>query len=886
MRSLMRRIAEVVRRRRLDGETAEEIAGHVEMLVADHMAAGMDENTARRRARLEAGSPAAAREAVAEARTGATIEQLLHETRQAARVLRRSPGLTLLSATTMAVGIGVSTVLFALVDAVVLRPLPYPAADRLVRIVDTNPAAGIDRAGVTTGNLRDWRARTFGFAGLAGYYAMGRTLSHDGEAEVVIAAQVTADFFAVAGVAPRLGRGFTDDEIAQATFSNASMPTAANPVAIIGHGLWRSRFGADPTVIGRAVTIERRPFTIVGVMPEGFALPDRAVQVWLPWHLAADSPRDQHYLGAIGRLAAGVTLDEAERRLALVADALANEYAATNQGWSVDLLPLGQDTVGSAAAALWLLFGAVGLLLLVACANVALLTLMSGLDRAGDTAVRLALGASPWRLVREFLLESVLLAVLGGALGAAVAIAAVRILPWLAPDLPRVEEVTLDLRALLFVAAATSLAALSSGLPQAWRRARLLPASALADMSRRTTAGGRRQWLRDAMAVAQVALAVVLLIGSGLLVRSVRALGATDPGFDPDGVLVAPVFLDSQAYRTGEHTRAYYRALFDRLSALPGVVAVGGATTVPTSPLGPDFERPVWPEGSPLTAADRPAASVRMATPGYFPALGLRVQAGRAFDNRDHPTAPRVVMVNEALARRLWPGAAAVGRQLVVDYSTAGTFPYEVVGVVGDMRFGGPRSEPRLEIYLPHEQRPYLILNVVLKATGDPRALIPAVRAALREIDPQKPAQGLYPLADLVGATYARDRQVMATLLVFGGAATFLAVLSVYGVLSQRVRERTRELGLRMAMGADAFGVVGWVAGMGVRLIAAGLAVGLTGAWLASSALEGLLFGVRPTDALTAVAVIGAVGAVGLVATLVPSWRATQVDPVAVLRRG
>ena len=425
-----------------------------------------------------------------------------------------------------------------------------------------------------------------------------------------------------------------------------------------------------------------------------------------------------------------------------------------------------------------------------------------------------------------------------------------------------------------------------SGLPQAWRRSRLAPAAALSDTSRRTTGGRDRHLLRDGMVVAQVALAVVLMAGSGLLVRSVRALAATDPGFDPRGVLVAPVFLDSQAYTTGERTRTYYRTLFDRLAALPGVVAVGGATTVPTSPLGPDFDRPVWPEGTSPAAADRPAAAVRMVTPGYFAALGLRVAAGRPIDDRDAPTAPRVVMVNEALARRLWPGTSAVGRQLVVDYSTNGTFPYEVVGVVGDMRFGGPRSEPKPEIYLPHAQRSYLILNVVVKTTGDPRALMPAVQAALREVDPQKPAQGLYALADLVDATYARDRQVTATLLVFAGAATFLAVLSVYGVLSQRVRERTREIGIRMAMGASAAGLVGWVARVGARLIGVGLAAGLLAAWLASTALEGLLFGVRPTDALTVAAVVAAVGVVGVVATVVPSWRATRIDPVAVLRRG
>jgi putative ABC transport system permease protein len=369
-------------------------------------------------------------------------------------------------------------------------------------------------------------------------------------------------------------------------------------------------------------------------------------------------------------------------------------------------------------------------------------------------------------------------------------------------------------------------------------------------------------------------------------VRSFLNLRGTDPGFDPRGVLVAPIFLDNQAYNSGEKTRTYYRALFERLAAVPGVLAVGGATTVPTSPLGPDFERPVWPQGAAPDGSLRVPASVRMVTPGYFPTLGLRIVGGRAIDDRDQPASPPVVMINEALARRLWPGERAVGRQLIVDYSTAGTTPYEVVGVVGDVRFRGPRSAPAPEIYLPHAQRSYLIMNVVLKSAGDPRSKIPAVRAVLEEIDPQKPAQGLYALEDLIGATYRRDRQAMVTLLLFAVTAIFLSVLSVYGALSQGVRERSREIAIRMAMGASAANVVGWVASIAVRLMGIGAVAGLLVAWVIGGTLEGLLFGVSTTDAFTSVGVVVLVALLGLVTTLIPSWRATKIDPVAMLRRG
>lgn len=838
-----------------------------------------------RRRLLELGSVDGAREQIAEGRTGFTLEQLAREAGYAARVHRRSPGVTLVSAVTMGVGIGITTILFTLINAVVLAPLPYPDADRLVRIFDVNLEAGIDRTGVASGNIRDWRQRATAFEGVAGYYAMGRTLSTDADAEALITAQVSEDFFPLTRVPALVGRTFTEADSRRGTFSSAAAPVGPDPVVVLSYRVWQGRYGGDPAIVGRTVMLERRPFEVVGVMPEGFALPDPGVQLWIPWDLSGDGPRDQHYLGAIARLGADVSLDRAAEQLNAVARDLGREYPATNRGWGVELSPLRTETVGDTAAVLWVLLAAVSLVLLVACANLALLSLARGLDRAGDAAVRLSLGASPGRLLREFLMESVVLALMGGVLGAAIALAGLRLLPRITSDLPRLDEVAVDGTALVFIAGITVVSAILSGLPQAWRRTRIAPMTGLASGSRRTTEA-RHHLLRDAIVVFQVAMAVLLLAGSGLLVRSFLNLRGADPGFDPRGVLVAPVFLDSQAYGSGEGARTYYRTLFERLAAVPGVTAVGGATTVPTSPLGPDFERPVWPEGAPVDSAQRMPASVRMVTPGYFAALALRIADGRAIDDRDQPTSPRVVMVSETLARRLWPGQTAVGRQLVVDYSTAGTYPYEVIGVVGDVRFRGPRSEPLAEIYLPHAQRSYLIMNVVVRTTGDPRALIPSVRAALKEIDPQKPAHGLYLLEDLLGATYTRERQAMVALVLFAGTAIFLAVLSVYGVLSQRVRERAPEIGIRMAMGASRFSLVGWVAGAGLRLMAMGLAAGLLAAWMLSGTLDRLLVGVSPTDGVTAGVVAALLTVVGCVATLIPSWRATQIDPVVVLRRG
>lgn len=885
MRGLWRRLIEIVGRDRLDREAAAEMTAHIEMLAAHKVAGGMDERQAHRVARVELGNIQWAREQIREERTGFALEQVWRELAQAARVLRRSPGLTALSIATMGVGIGVSAILFALVNGIVLSPLRYPAPDRLVRIFDSNQTAGVDRTGVATGNIDDWRRAASSFAGIAGYYTMGRTVSVDGNAEALLTAQVTDDFFAVVGVSPALGRTFTSEEVRSATYSNALAPTGADPVVILSHAMWRDRFGSASDVVGKSLLLDRKPFTIVGVMPPGLELPEPGVRLWIPWSVAGDSPRDQHYLGGLARLNRDVSIAQAEDQLNSVARDLGARFPDSNRGWGVRLSPLDVETVGETATVLWVLLAAVGLVLLVACANVALLLLMRGLDRADETTVRLALGASTRRLLREFLMESVLLASGGGLLGLALATAGLRLLPSLTTDLPRLDEVSLDNRALLFIAAITILTAVFSGLPQAWRRTRASAIPASGGLALRTTASAHRHALRDGIVIAQVALAVVLLAGSTLLVRSYLHLRATDPGFDPRGVLVAPVFLDREGYNTQDKVRAYYRTLFERLAAIPRVTAVGGATTVPTSPLGPDFERPVWPEGIADRAQQTPA-SVRSVTPGYFPAMKVRIADGRAFDDRDQPSSPRVVMVSETLARRLWPGQRAVGHQLVVDYSTAGTYPYEIVGVVGDMRFRGPRSEPLAEIYIPHAHAPYLILNVVIRANGDPRTMMPAVRQALKEVDPQKPAHGLNALEDLMGATYARDRQTMVTLLVFASAAIFLAVLSVYGVLSQRVRERSREIAIRMALGADGSRLVTWVARTGVRLVSVGIVAGFAIAWMLTGTIDRLLVGVRPTDPLTAFTVATVLIVVGLIATLIPSWRATRIDPVAVLRRG
>ncbi|HKZ33200.1 MAG TPA: ADOP family duplicated permease [Vicinamibacteria bacterium] len=868
-----------------DRETQDELARHLELVVAEKQRCGLDAAEARRQARLELGNPEVAREVLREGRTGSWLDLLMKDMGYALRLLRKRPAWSAACLLTVALGVGASTALFAVVDVVVLEPLPLPDPASLVRIYDSNLAKGVERTNVTSGNLQDWRRRTRSFRGLAGHYTMGRTLTLDGESEVVLSAQVTEDFFSVLGVRAALGRTPTPDETRIARFNSAAAPVSPDPVVALGHGLWTRRFGADPAVVGRTILVERRPMRVVGVMPEGFAMPAPDVQLFLPWGLPETPPRDQHYVSGLARLGPGATLAQAEAELVGVAGALAAEFPRTNAGWSVRLVPLQEDIVGAARPTLLVLLLSVALVLVVACANVALLSLARSLERLPEASLRQALGASRERLLRQFLMEPLLVSLVGGALGVLLAVLGLTLLKQTGAAVPRLHEVGLGPLALGFASVATLLAALLSGLPVALRLARAEPFCGLAAAPSRL-AGGRRHALRDGLVVAEVAMAVVLLAGASLLVRSYQRLQAVDPGFDPRGVLVAPVFLDMEQYGgDGAKSRHYYATLVERLRGLPGVIATGAATALPASPLGPDFERPVWPEGAADDERPLRSAWVRMVTTDYFRTLGMRIVSGRAFDDRDSLKAPRSVMLSEGLARRLYPGSAAVGRRLVLDYSTAGTYPYDVIGVVGDVRFSGPRAAARHEIYLPHAQRPYLVMNVAVRSSGDPRLIAPAVRQVLHELDPAKPAHGLYDLSDLVGATYARDRYLTLVLSAFAAVAVVLALVGVHGVLSHRVRERTREIGIRIAVGASETHLLRWITGQGLRLVLLGLGLGAAIAAALARVVAGLLFGTSPLDPAALLAV-AALPLVALLVSLHPAWRAARTSAAEVLRAG
>ncbi len=884
MKNPWRWLTDLFRRTARRRESEEELRFHVEMFVAEKMRHGATEEEARRLARVELGDVGAVTEELADRRPGAGLESLGRDLWLAARSLRRAPFFAVVGILLIALGVAASTTFFTLVDRVLLRPLPVPEPGQLVRLYEHSAERGIDRIGVARGNLAEWRRQSESFQGLAVTYIMGRTLTDGGRSRVVESGMVSCDFFLVVALPPLHGSFFAEDECRRATYNSAAAPSGVDPVAVLGHGLWTREFGADPDVVDRSVEIDRRTFRVIGVAPPELESILPGAELFMAWELEQRLPRDQRYTIAFGRLRPDVSAEVATVELEAVATRLGEETPETNRGWSVGFTPLHQEATGAARPVLLLLLAAAGLLLVIASGNVAILFLARAMSRSRELALRLALGARPLRVLRHGLVEAFVLAAFGGGLGVVLSYVAVGAVPALWPDLPRLAELSPDPAVLLFALVATVVAALVAGLVPAWRMSRTDPLTAF-DRGNRTTETRAVASARNALVIGEVALTVVLLAAAGLLIRSVQELRTGDLGFEPSDVTVAPIFLDSAKYDSGTKSRAYYAELFERLRALPGVAAVGGATTLPTSGLGPDFARPVW---SGETTGDESAvrqASVRMITPGYLDAMRIPVVDGRAFDTRETPESEPVVAVSESLARALWPGEKAVGRQLVVDYSTSGTYPYEVVGVVGDVRFRGPRSEPLPEIYFPHVQRPYLILNVAVRTEPGAPPIAPQLRDTLLAVDPQKPAHGLYPLTELVGATFVREQRAMLLLAAFAVLATLLSAFGVYGLLTYRVRQHAAEIGVRMALGAGRKRLMSWVARDAAWLVARGALLGLALAALGVRLLDGLIYGVSPADPAAAVGVVLLLGVVAAVATLGPAWRAANVHPASVLHR-
>ncbi|HEX8283358.1 MAG TPA: ABC transporter permease [Pyrinomonadaceae bacterium] len=820
------------------------------------------------------------------------METLRQDVRFGLRTLLKRPGFTLVAVVTLALGIGANSAIFSVVNAVVLRPLPYAAPERLVALWGNLNQKGFEELEVSAPEYADFRGRgAHVFEDVAAYYESGFNMTGAGEPERIQGVRATASLFSTLGVAPLTGRAYTEEE---------DRPGAPD-VAVISHSLWRRRFNSDPSVVGKSVTLDGRPTTIVGVMRADFHFPNNDADVWKPAAFDADllSPnnRGSHFLNAVARLKEGFTPARANTEVAALARAQGAENAGNYpRGFGASVRPLAEEVVGpSVRTSLFVMLGAVGLVLLIACANVANLLLARASSRRKEVAVRTALGAGRARIMRQLLTESVLLSLAGGGAGLMLALWGVDLLVALAPEgTPRVAEVGLDARVILFTFGVSLLTGVVFGLAPALHASKVDLNESLKEGGRGGGEGAGRGRLRGLLVVGEFALALVLLAGAGLLVKSFTRVLDERPGFDARGVLTMRLVLPESKYKSYDAHRAFYSSLFERLRRLPGVEAVGANNLLPLN--GSGGSRTFLIEGRPVPAGQpKPEEQLRYVTPGYFAAMRVPVLRGRDFDERDVQTAPRVAVVSRSMAERHWPGEEAVGKRLA--YAGIGRGHdekpewIEVVGVVGDVKHRGLDLESKPEIYVPVHQplfanrpTPPLSLYVAVRTSGDPAALAPVVRREVAAVDPEQPLANVRTMEERLAESVAQRRFNMTLLGVFACVALLLAGVGVYGVMAYAVARRTHEIGIRVALGAQRGDVVRLVLRQGMWLALAGVGLGVVGAYAATRLMSGLLYGVSPTDPLTFLGVSALLTAAALLACLLPARRATKVDPMVALR--
>ena len=805
------------------------------------------------------------------------MSDLLQDLRYAIRTLRRSPGFTGIAILTLALGIGATTAILSLVNATLLRALPYPEADRIVRVHQTVQEG---RSTVSPPDFTDWRAGSDAFAGMAAYHGTSYALTGVGEARQVQALKVTGDFFTVMGVTPIVGR----------SIGNADAQVGAEPVVVISEAMWRRDFGADRALIGRRLLLDATPYTVIGVAPARFDFPDGR-EMWTPLFFTEEdlaTQRGAHYLSVIARLKPGVTIERASSQVASVADRMALEYPNTNRESSAEAISLRDDLVGSGRETLALLLGGVALVLLIACANVANLLVARALRRRRDLALRQAVGASRTRLTRLVLVESVVLALAGGALGIVLAAWGTPLLARLRPDDAFLQAATVDWRVL----GMTALICLTTGiLFGIFPALRLVPSTGFS----RHLGGGRGSALsaeahraRRILVMAEMALAFVLLVGSALLLRSFAALYQTELGFETDSRLTFSLWAPETRYDTPEKTAAYYANALEQIQAIPGVENVGTTMALPLS--GTSYSISMHSiDGRALETEeqDRLTSQIRPVSPDYFASIGIPVLRGRAIDESDRADAPHAVVLNETAAERIFPGEDPIGHEVRVGTRfglggerAGGT----VVGVVADTRDFGAAEEHNPIVYLSHAQFPITFMQVVARTSRQPESLMRAVRAAVARVDPNVPIFELQTMEDAFSQSVAGPRFMLTLIGMFAVLAVVLASIGLYGVTAYGVSERTREIGIRLALGARTGDVERMIVRGGGVVAAAGILLGIVAAFWVGRLLEAQLYGVEPLDPLSIGGAVLVLLPVALLASWVPARRATRVDPAITLR--
>ena len=863
------RVRSLVRRARVERELDEELQDHLERQIEYHMTRGMSPADARVQAMRELGPIALRKEECRDARGLALIDSVRQDLTYAIRALRKSPGFTTVAILSLAIGIGANTTIFTLVNAVLLTPLPYPGADRLV-VMHEHKLDSSDPLSVHPLNYLEWQGRARSFEALALVQTPPLNVMAQGGAEQVSRMITTPELFEVFGVRPALGREFTTED---------ARP-GSDHVVILGYGFWQRWFGGDPAVLGRQLPTPDGSLTIVGVAPRGFRIGLAEPEAFTPLDAADAARTGSRSFECYGRLAPGVTLEAAQAELTTLASTLRRLYPV-DASMSVFVFGLHDFLVRDARPGLRLLMAVVAVVLAIACVNLAGLLLARGLARRGELAVRVALGAGRGRLVRQLVSESLLLSLAGGAAGTALAYWTTRALvartAGALPD-PTAVPIHLDARCLLFTLAVSTLTALAFGLLPAWQASHVDPQSVLREQTRRATGGRRQLKVREVLVMAEIALAVVLLVGAGLFMRSLNNLGRVKLGFQPAGTLTMRLFL---GVKPPEARVASLDQILERVASVPGVRAAG---TIQFLPLrGMNCGTGFWLEEQ---AARRDSSQVlstecALVSRGYFAAMGIPVLGGRTFDRRDRMGSPRVVLVNQAFAKRYFYDGRAVGRRIVVQWSDE--VPAEIVGVVGDVRHDGLTTDPVPTVFLLHAQVPGYITNLVVRTTANPLAQAGAITRAIHEVDRTQGVSGVGLVEQDVEKVLARPRLQTGLVASFAIIAVVLAAIGIYGLVAYVVRLRTHEIGIRLALGATRERVFVELFGRGAQLVLAGLAAGLVAAIALRSIASSFVFGITTTDPLAYVAAALAFVVVAFAAVVVPARRAAAVEPIVAL---
>ena len=871
--NLLRRWRALIHKDEMEHELDEEMQFHLERDIEQKVRSGMTPEDARYAALKSFNRFDQSKEECRSARGVGLIENILRDISYSVRVLLKNHAFTIVVILTLALGIGANTAIFSFANGILLRPLPYPQSDRLAVLDETALKRGVDSMSVSFPNFLDWREQNKVFEDIAIYSGTNRfSLTGAGEPVELRGSYISQGLFEVLRVSPILGRTFT---------TNEDRPDE-DAVVILGYDLWQRNFGGDPQIVGRKIMISNRPRTIVGVMPRGFKFPEVS-ELWAPLALTTKTfTRTDHGLNAIARLKDGVSFTEAQTEMNTIATRIEQQNPVTNEGLGVKVTSLHQNLTGDYRQALLILLGVVGCVLLVACVNVANLQLARATARQKEFALRAALGAGRWRIMRQLLIESLLLATVGGALGFALSLWALNLLLHAIPiKLPFWMNFGIDLRVLGFTAAITLLTGFIFGAIPALQTSRV-------DLNDTLKEGGRgsagvRAGARSLLVVTEIALSLILLVGAGLMIQSLLRLRRVNIGLDAKNVLTATVIVPRAKYAEGEQRATFFKQLVERVRSLPGVHAASATATLPLS--GGNWGRSLTVEGYPvLPVGQAPMIQHTVVTPGYFRTMGIPLLAGRDFTDADTKGTPDVTIVDERLAREYWPNDTPIGKRIRFGPPEDNEPWHIVIGVVSAVRHQRMQEETRESVYLPHAKMPVNGLSLVARTSSDPRDFVAAIRREVAQLDPDLPVSGVATMEEVVAESIWQPRLYATLFSVFASGALILALIGIYGVMAFLVQTRTHEIGIRMALGATARDVFKLVVGRGMKLTAVGVAVGVGGAIALTRLMHSLLFNTSATDPITFILISVLLSLAAFLACYIPARRAAKVDPLVALR--